>query len=305
MFREDYCSLGSGWNPKLRRKRSPLVFQRATRRNGSGEWRKQDQKNGAWVAGKNTTGWAAHEVSPQAPGEWTFVTRDLWQDGAWGDFELTGLCLTAIDGGEMLVDSILLARSREDLDAYRPGRGESASSAATSLAKGDAWTDPANPIRRLFKGERLDIWSLKKVLRPALPAVRQAEWPHGAIDRFVLAEMERAGFTPAREADRGTLIRRLSFDLRGLPPTPEEIASFIADSAPDAYERLVDRYLADPAYGQRWARHWLDVVRYADTNGFERDEFRPQMFRFRDYVVRSLNADKPYCLLYTSPSPRD
>lgn len=259
-----------------------------------GEWRKQGEKNGAWFAGKNTTGWPAHEVAATAPAEWTLVTRDLWADGAWGDFDLTGICLTSFDGGEMLVDSILLARSREDLDAYKPGRGEMSLGSLPSSAKGDAWSDPANPIRLLFKGERLDLWSLKKVERPILPDIRQKDWTRDAIDHFLLAEMESANLAPALEADRATLIRRLSFDLRGLPPEPTEVQEFVADPAPDAYERLVDRWLADPAYGQRWARHWLDVVRYADTNGFERDEFRPQMFRYRDYVVRALNADKAY-----------
>src|SRR5205085_282482 len=96
------------------------------------------------------------------------------------------------------------------------------------------------------------------------------------------------------EADRRTLIRRLSFDLRGLPPTPDEVEAFAADPAPDAWERLVDRYLADPAYGERWARHWLDVVHWAETHGHDQDVPRENAWPYRDYLIRSLNHDKPY-----------
>src|SRR5262249_6764862 len=96
------------------------------------------------------------------------------------------------------------------------------------------------------------------------------------------------------EADRATLIRRLKFDLLGLPPTPEEVAAFVADRDPLAYEKLVDRYLASPQYGERWARHWLDVVRFAESHGFEMNQPRPNAWPYRDYVIRSLNDDKPY-----------
>jgi mono/diheme cytochrome c family protein len=164
--------------------------------------------------------------------------------------------------------------------------------AAVAGRVGDAWTDPANPIRKAFAGERLDLWSLRKPARPELPAVKGVA--PNPIDHFVLAKLEAAGMTLSAGADRRTLIRRLSFDLHGLPPTPAEGAAFAADARPDAYERLVERLLASPRYGERWARHWLDVARYGDSNGFERDEFRPQMWRYRDYVVRSFNADKPY-----------
>ena len=103
-----------------------------------------------------------------------------------------------------------------------------------------------------------------------------------------------AGLKPAPPADRLTLIRRVTFDLTGLPPTPGEVDAFLADHRPNAYERLVDRLLASPAYGERWARHWLDVVRYAESHGFEYDRLRDHAWRYRDYVIRSLNADKPY-----------
>ncbi len=140
-------------------------------------------------------------------------------------------------------------------------------------------------------------WSLRPRRRPAVPTFHDAAgraWVRSPIDAFILARLRRAGLTPAPEADRRTLIRRLTFDLTGLPPTPEAIAAFVSDPAADAYERLVDRLLASPQYGERWGRHWLDVVRYAETEGFEYDRSRPGAWRYRDYVIASLNADKPY-----------
>src|SRR2546421_349896 len=114
------------------------------------------------------------------------------------------------------------------------------------------------------------------------------------MDHFVLAKLREKGLTPSPEADKRALLRRLSFDLTGLPPTPEEIDAFLGDSSPDAYERLVDRLLASPRYGERWARHWLDVVHYGETHGYDKDKPRPNAWRYRDYVTRAFNADKPY-----------
>jgi mono/diheme cytochrome c family protein len=160
--------------------------------------------------------------------------------------------------------------------------------------RGDAFHDPENPIVIIFGGKRLDLWSLKHPVRPPVPAVRNTAKVRTAVDMFILAPLEAAGLGLAPEADRRTLFRRLSFTLLGLPPAPEEIEAFVHDDSPAAYERAVERLLADPNYGEQQARHWLDVVRYADTNGHERDEFRPQMYRYRDYVIRSFSADKPY-----------
>jgi cytochrome c551/c552 len=171
---------------------------------------------------------------------------------------------------------------------------EPTSARAASGPLGDAWTDPRNPIVRLFGGKRLDLWSLRKAVRPEPPPVREASRVRTPVDRFIFAALDRARLAPSPEADRQTLIRRVTLDLTGLPPTPEEIRAFEEDAAPDAYEALVDRLLASPRYGERWARHWLDVVRYADSNGFERDEFQPQIYRYRDYVIRAFNSDKPY-----------
>lgn len=160
---------------------------------------------------------------------------------------------------------------------------------------GDAWTDPKNPIVRLFGGQRLDLWSLRPLARPTVPLTDSTNrWVRNSIDRFILSSLELAKTGPAAEADRRTLIRRLSFDLTGLPPTPQEVADFMADRSPMAYEALVDRLLASPHYGEHAARLWLDVIRYSDSNGFDWDEFRPKAWRFRDYMIRSFNTDKPY-----------
>jgi len=132
------------------------------------------------------------------------------------------------------------------------------------------------------------------VAAPQLPRVKNKTWPRNAIDHFVLAKLEAAGLSPSPEADRATLIRRLCFDLTGLPPTPQEIDAFVNDSSPRAYEHLVDGLLASPHYGERWARHWLDVVRYSESQGFEYDHMRPHAWHYRDYVISSFNADKPY-----------
>jgi hypothetical protein len=137
-----------------------------------------------------------------------------------------------------------------------------------------------------------ELWSLRPLHRPAIPAAPgEARNP---IDRFILARLAELKLEPSREADRRTLIRRLSFDLLGLPPDPARVDAFVSDPRPDAYERLVDEMLASPAYGERWARHWLDVVHYGETHGYDKDKPRSNAWPYRDYVIRALNADKPY-----------
>ncbi len=137
-------------------------------------------------------------------------------------------------------------------------------------------------------------WSFRPPRRVQLPEVQDATWVRNPIDAFILARLEKLGLRPAAAADRAQLLRRVTFDLIGLPPTPQELDAFLKDDRPDAYERVVDRLLASPHYGERWAQHWLDVVRYAESNGYEADAERPHAWRYRDYVVRSLNEDKPY-----------
>ena len=137
-------------------------------------------------------------------------------------------------------------------------------------------------------------WAFQAVRRAAPPAVRNRTWVRNPVDAFVLARLEATGLKPAPRADKRTLIRRVTFDLTGLPPTPDEVQAFLADSAPDAFARVVDRLLASPAYGERWARHWLDVARYADSNGLDENTAFANAWRYRDYVVRAFNNDKPY-----------
>jgi hypothetical protein len=141
-------------------------------------------------------------------------------------------------------------------------------------------------------------WAFQPVKRPPVPAVRRQDWVRSPADAFVLAALESKGLEPALEADRATLLRRVSYDLHGLPPTPAEMASFLSDSAPDAYERAVDRMLASPRFGERWGRYWLDVARYSDTKGLPAPINADRRFHFaytyRDYVIRAFNTDKPF-----------
>ena len=166
---------------------------------------------------------------------------------------------------------------------------------------GSAWADQRNPVTRRWRGERIDLWSFQPLKRSAVPATRGDEGhktpPDGVpavIDSFLAARHADRGLRLLPPTDRRTLVRRMTFDVTGLPPSPEEVEAFVADQAPDAVERLVDRLLASPAYGEHLAVTWLDAVRYADTNGFERDELRPQIWRYRDWCISAFNADMPY-----------
>lgn len=138
------------------------------------------------------------------------------------------------------------------------------------------------------------FWSFQPLANPQPPAVQNTAWPANEIDRFILARIESAQLTPAADADPRTLVRRLTYDLTGLPPTPEEVEAYAAAPSPQAYETLVDRLLASPAYGQRWGRAWLDVARYADTAGDNSDFPIPQMYKYRNWVIEAMNRDLPY-----------
>ena len=169
--------------------------------------------------------------------------------------------------------------------------------------------------RGVLTDEDRQWWAIQPIQRPVLPVHVASQagaegnaavtgnqmnpsacdgWSATPVDRFVLDRMLAEGLRPVAEADRRTLIRRVTLDLTGLPPTVEEIEAFLSDERPDAYERLVDRLLASPRHGEAWARHWLDLVRYAESDGYKQDAYRPQAWHYRDYVIRSLNADKPY-----------
>ncbi len=138
------------------------------------------------------------------------------------------------------------------------------------------------------------FWSLRPIANSPIPSVKKLDWPASDIDRFILAKLEEHGLQPAADADKRTLIRRATFDLTGLPPTPEEVGAFLSDKLPQAFERVVNRLLESPRYGERWGRHWLDVVRYADTAGDNSDYPIPQMYRYRDWVIAAFNRDLPY-----------
>ena len=162
----------------------------------------------------------------------------------------------------------------------------------SDIAAIEAWIRELQPDVEAGLGN--DYWAFKKPLPHPTPKVRASDWARNEIDHFILGKIEDKGLSPSPDAERGVLIRRLYFNLIGLPPTYEEVASFVADPSPTAYEDLVDRLLADPRYGERWARHWLDLARYADTNGYEGDRDFPHAWRYRDYVVDAFNHDKPY-----------
>ncbi len=137
-------------------------------------------------------------------------------------------------------------------------------------------------------------WAWQPVQHPAPPKVKNAAWPLNEIDAFILAKLDEKNLAPAPRADKRTLIRRTTLNLIGLPPTPEEVDAFLKDSSPDAFAKLIDRLLASPAYGERWGRHWLDVARYADSNGMDENHAHANAYRYRDYVVAAFNKDKPY-----------
>ena len=163
------------------------------------------------------------------------------------------------------------------------------------LVRADAET-PAPAVSSVKLPNTADWWSLKPLQRPPVPQImgRDVAWMRNSIDAFIAAKLREKGLEPSPEADRRTLMRRLHFDLIGLPPNPDEIDAFANDPDPKAYENLVDRLLASPQYGERWARHWLDVVHYGETHGYDKDKPRPNAWPYRDYVIRSFNQDKPY-----------
>jgi mono/diheme cytochrome c family protein len=169
---------------------------------------------------------------------------------------------------------------------------------AKEIAVLRAWIDrgakaPANEAAAKPNSDKLKHWAFRLPMRPDPPAIKQESWVRNPIDRFILARLEREGVAPSPEADRVTLIRRLSLDLLGLLPSVEEVDAFVTDARPDAYERLVDRLLASPHYGERWARHWLDMARYADSNGYSIDAPR-SIWKYRDWVIDAFNRDLPF-----------
>ncbi len=194
-------------------------------------------------------------------------------------------------------DSLLIkAVSGADGVQAMPPKGERLSGQQIGLLR--AWIDqgaaaPANEKPAGSATVASKHWSFQPISRLPEPSVKDVSWVRNPIDRFILARLEKEGIKPSPEADRVTLIRRVSLDLLGLPPTPAEVDAFLADSRPDAYERLVDRLLASPHYGERWARHWLDQARFADSNGYSIDGPR-SIWKYRDWVIDAINRDLPF-----------
>jgi hypothetical protein len=209
----------------------------------------------------------------------------------------------AIVPGKPQESRLVRAVRREDDALQMPPKGKLPPSAIADL---ETWItmgapDPRDAASASVAGswdevlrERRQWWSLSPVRPQSVPAVREIAWPADAVDRFVLARLEQAGLSPAGRADRRTLIRRASLVLTGLPPSPEDVAAFLGDSSPEAYEKVVDRLLASPHFGERWARHWLDVVRFTETHGNEWNYEVHHAWRYRDYLIRAFNQDVPF-----------
>ena len=205
------------------------------------------------------------------------------------------------DSGRVIVsgksgESALLARViSDDEDEIMPPEGERLSEKQVAIIR--AWIDQGANWPDSAAGEVQQVsehWAFQKPVRHDPPTVKNLNWPRNEIDAFVLARLEQDGIAPSPEADRSTLMRRLFLDLIGLPPTIAERKEFLNDTAPDAYEKLVDRLLASKHFGERWGRHWLDMARYADSNGYERDDVRPHAWRYRDWVIAAVNADQAF-----------
>jgi cytochrome c553 len=152
---------------------------------------------------------------------------------------------------------------------------------------------PAAKVKTVSQHDR-EGWAYRPLADPPVPPIKNAAWCQTPIDAFIQAKLEQAGLTPNEPLDRRRLIRRAYFDLIGLPPTPEEVDAFVADPSPNAFEKVIDRLLASPHYGERWARHWLDIARFAESHGFEHDYDRPTAYHYRDFVIKALNQDMPY-----------
>jgi len=223
-----------------------------------------------------------------------------------GDLDLTSR-ETLLKGGKT-GPSVVLGKSTESLlfrmihhdeEPYMPQKEKKLPDEA--IAQIGQWIDGGAPYDRplvlpaaIKAEEGKSFWSFQALKRVDPPAVKDAAWPANAIDRFILSALEEKQVTPTASASKRTLIRRLYFDLLGLPPTPEQTEAFEQDNSPDAYARLVDALLADPRFGERQARHWLDVARYADSDGYEADSDRPNAYPYRDFVIRAFNQDLPF-----------
>ncbi len=270
--------------------------------------------SGVWVMMLSMSVVTAAELPPAAtdPVDFARDVQPLLQQRCLGchngEKQRGGLRLdrssAALKGGESLGPAIVPGKSEASPliravagleDGYlMPPEGPALTAKEIGVLR--AWIDQGAKWPAANPGDdpTASHWSLQPLKHLPPPEVRENEWCRTPIDRFIVATLQDKQLTQSPEADRLTLLRRLSYGLRGLPPTPDEAANFITDTAPDAWERLVDQWLDDPHYGERWARHWLDVVRFAESNGFEMNQSRPNAWPYRDYVIRAFNEDIPY-----------
>ncbi len=177
-----------------------------------------------------------------------------------------------------------------------PPKGERLTPEQTALLdrwiqEGAVWPDGLDHAKL---EDKRDHWSLKPVSHPAPPPTKHSAWPRSALDQFILARLEQEGLSPSSKTEQSIWLRRVFLDLTGLPPSPMDSEAYAADPSPEAHERVVARLLQSPRYGEHWAQQWLDVVRYADTHGFEVKTERPNAWPYRDYVIQALNSDTPY-----------
>ncbi len=229
-----------------------------------------------------------------------------------GDFDLAtreGLIKGGADGPAVVVgkskESKLLKLLNHAEEPHMPSKKPQLP--ADAIAKIAAWIDAGAPYadslisnakvvkdRSVITEQDRKFWSFQPLARVTPPAIKTKNWARGPIDQFILAKLEAKNIKPNPAVDKRKLVRRVYFDLLGLPPTPEQIEAFVADTDPTAYEKLLDRLLADPHYGERWARHWLDLARFGESHGYEQDYDRPFAYHYRDFVIRALNDDVPY-----------
>jgi mono/diheme cytochrome c family protein len=207
----------------------------------------------------------------------------------------TGKVISPGKAAESLLIRYVTGENAAGLRMPPETEGDGLSAEQISLLKnwidqGAIWPDDPKPKSQ----QKPSHWSFQPIRRPPLPRVRNAGWARTPIDAFILSELERRQIAPSPEADRATLLRRVYLDLLGLPPPATEVAAFVRDSSGDAYARMVERLLASPHYGERWGRHWLDLARYADSDGYEKDSPRPNAWRFRQWVIEAFNRDLPF-----------
>ncbi|MEY5024746.1 MAG: hypothetical protein RLZZ244_274 [Verrucomicrobiota bacterium] len=235
-----------------------------------------------------------HSEDGDNEGDLTLDTRQGWQTG--------GRSGPAIIPGKPEESLLIGSLSHENRELKMPPKKKLAPAEVEILTQWVAMgapdpregSSPAKPTSVAPTTDAKHFWAFQAVSRPTIPPVRRPHWVQTPVDAFILSELEANALSPAPQADRRTLLRRLSYDLTGLPPTPEEQARFLSDPSPEAYRHLVERLLASPRYGEHWGRHWLDVARYSDSNGMDENTAYAQAYRYRDYVIDSFNHDKPF-----------